>query len=67
MRFGFWEIILILLLVFLLFGMNRFPEMMKHLADGLKVFKKELGVGAADSEKKKPGKGAAKKPGKKKK
>ena len=42
MRFGFWEIILILLLVFLLFGANRFPSMMKNMADGLKVFKKEL-------------------------
>ena len=64
MRFGFWEIILILLLVFLLFGMNRFPEMMKHLADGLKVFKKELGVGTSDS---KGEAGKAKKPRKTKK
>lgn len=42
MRFGFWEIILILLLVFLLFGANRFPGMMKNLAEGLRVFKKEV-------------------------
>jgi sec-independent protein translocase protein TatA len=42
MRFGFWEIFLIVALVFLLFGANRFPAMMKNLADGLKVFKKEI-------------------------
>ena len=58
MRFGFWEIILILLLVFLLFGANKFPAMMKNLADGLKVFKKEI--------KEKPEKTPSKKPAKKK-
>jgi Sec-independent protein translocase protein TatA len=31
------------LLVFLLFGANKFPSMMKNLAEGLHVFKKELG------------------------
>ena len=42
MRFGFWEILLIVLLIFLLFGANKFPEMMKNLAEGVKVFKKEV-------------------------
>jgi sec-independent protein translocase protein TatA len=42
MRFGFWEILLIVLLVFLLFGANKFPAMMKNLAEGVKVFKKEI-------------------------
>ena len=50
MRFGFWEIILILLLVFLLFGANKFPSMMKNLADGLKVFKKEIKSDPAEQE-----------------
>ena len=60
MRFGFWEIILILLLVFLLFGAGKFPAMMKNLADGLKIFKREI--------KDEPAKGTSgkKKPGKKK-
>ena len=42
MRIGFIEIILIALLVFLLFGANKFPSIMKNLADGLNVFKKEI-------------------------
>lgn len=61
MRFGFWEIFLIVALVFLLFGANKFPAMMKNLADGLKVFKKEI------KAKPENGKGTAKKIAKKKK
>ncbi|MDR3208604.1 MAG: twin-arginine translocase TatA/TatE family subunit [Rickettsiales bacterium] len=58
MRFGFWEIFLIVALVFLLFGANKFPAMMKNLAEGLKIFKKEI----KETPKRKP---AAKKPAKK--
>ncbi|MCL1902043.1 MAG: twin-arginine translocase TatA/TatE family subunit [Alphaproteobacteria bacterium] len=43
MRFGFWEIIVILVLVFVLFGSAKFPSMMKNLAEGINVFKKEMG------------------------
>jgi len=42
MRFGFWEIIIIACLVFILFGSQKFPGMMKNLAEGIKVFKKEI-------------------------
>lgn len=42
MRFGVWEIVIIVLLVVILFGHNKIPGMMKNLADGLNVFKKEL-------------------------
>ena len=42
MRMGVWEIIIIVLLVVILFGHNKIPGMMKNLADGLKVFKKEM-------------------------
>lgn len=42
MRFGVWEIVLIVLLVVILFGHNKIPGMMKNLADGLNVFKKEM-------------------------
>ena len=40
--FGPWEIVLIVLLVVILFGHNKIPGMMKNLAEGLKVFRKEL-------------------------
>ena len=42
MRFGFWEIILILILVLVLFGHAKFPAMMKNLAEGINIFKKEM-------------------------
>ena len=41
-RFGVWEIVIIVLLIVILFGHNKIPGMMKNLADGLNVFKKEL-------------------------
>ena len=42
MRWGFWEIILIVALVVILFGSAKIPSMMKNIADGVKVFKKEM-------------------------
>lgn len=42
MRFGFWEIILIAVLVFILFGSQKFPSMMRNLAEGINIFKKEM-------------------------
>lgn len=41
-RLGVWEILLIVLLVVILFGHAKIPGMMKNLADGLNVFKKEM-------------------------
>ena len=41
-RFGVWVIVIIVLLVVILFGHNKIPGMMKNLADGLNVFKKEM-------------------------
>lgn len=41
-RLGVWEIIIIVLLIVILFGHNKVPGMMKDLANGLNVFKKEL-------------------------
>lgn len=41
-RFGWAEILVIVVLVAILFGYKKIPEMMKNVADGLKVFKKEL-------------------------
>ena len=41
---GMWhrEILVIVVLVVILFGSNKIPGMMKNLADGLNVFKKEI-------------------------
>lgn len=42
MRAGFWEILLIVVLVLILFGHNKIPTLMKNLANGINVFKKEI-------------------------
>jgi TatA/E family protein of Tat protein translocase len=60
------EIILIVLLVFLLFGANKFPAMMKNLADGVKSFRKEIKETPKPAAKA-AGKKSIKKPAKKKK
>ena len=41
-RFGWAEILVIVVLVLILFGHNKIPGMMKNLADGINIFKKEL-------------------------
>ena len=41
-RLGWAEILVIVVLVVILFGSNKIPGMMKNLADGLNVFKKEV-------------------------
>lgn len=42
MRPGLWQIILVVILIFILFGSNKIPDMMRNLAGGINVFKKEL-------------------------
>ncbi|MCU0242840.1 MAG: twin-arginine translocase TatA/TatE family subunit [Vicinamibacteria bacterium] len=39
---GFWEILFIFLIVILLFGTSRIPELGKGLGEGIKNFKKSL-------------------------
>lgn len=41
-RFGWAEILIIVVLVVVLFGSAKIPSMMRNLADGINVFKKEL-------------------------
>ena len=41
-RFGWAEILVVVVLVVILFGSNKIPGMMKNLADGLNIFKKEI-------------------------
>ncbi len=55
-RFGWAEILVIVVLVVILFGHNKIPGMMKNLADGVNIFKKELkttnkNVNSADAKK----------------
>ncbi|MCL2369605.1 MAG: twin-arginine translocase TatA/TatE family subunit [Alphaproteobacteria bacterium] len=63
MTISVWNIIIIAALIFLLFGSQKFPSMMRNLAEGIKIFKSEIG-----GDKKKPTKTEeAKKPAAKKK
>ena len=41
-RLGFLEIVIIVALVFLLFGAKKLPEIARQLAKGLREFKKEM-------------------------
>lgn len=49
-RLGWLEILIIVVLVVILFGHNKIPGMMKNLADGLNVFKKEIKNGKPNSK-----------------
>ncbi len=42
MRPGLWQIIVVIVLIFILFGSSKIPDMMRNLAGGINVFKKEL-------------------------
>ncbi len=59
MRFGWLEILLVLVLVIVLFGHNKIPGLMKNIANGINIFKKEM-------DDKKPVKKTGKSPKKKK-
>ena len=48
MRLGGWEILIIALVVLLLFGGKKIPELMKGLGKGVKSFKD--GVNGVDSD-----------------
>lgn len=53
MRPGLWQIVLIVVLIFILFGSSKIPDMMRNLAGGIKVFKNELKDEKESSQKKK--------------
>jgi sec-independent protein translocase protein TatA len=46
MRFGIWELVVILVIVLLIFGANRLPELMKGVGKGIKNFKDATKEGA---------------------
>ena len=41
-NFGFWEILIVLLVVLLLFGGKKIPELMKGIGQGISSFKKGI-------------------------
>lgn len=41
-NFGFWEILIVLLVILLLFGGKKIPELMKGVGKGISNFKKGL-------------------------
>lgn len=45
---GWTEILVIVVLVMILFGSAKIPSIMKNLADGINVFKKEIKPAQAD-------------------
>ncbi len=65
-RLGWTEILVIVILVMILFGHNKIPGMMRNLADGLNIFKKELKKTAPKQTEKTNKKVVKKTPGKKK-
>ncbi len=42
MRASFWEILIIILLIVVLFGHTKIPDLMKNIANGINIFKNEL-------------------------
>ena len=49
---GPMEVVVILLVVLLLFGAKRLPEIGRALGEGIREFKKSLKDGSSDSQKK---------------
>ena len=47
---GYWQIILIVLVVLLLFGGKKIPELMKGIGRGTREFKKGLNTDEEDEE-----------------
>lgn len=51
MSIGPWQILLILVLVFLLFGAGKLPRLMGDVAEGIKAFKRGMKDEAASKDK----------------
>ena len=54
MRFGWVEILLIILVVLLLFGGRKIPELMRGLGRGVKEFKEGVKDGESENKDSKP-------------
>jgi len=51
-RLGWMEILVIVVLLLILFGHSKIPTMMKNLANGINVFKKEMKTTEKGAQKK---------------
>lgn len=49
MRLGFGEILIVLVVIVLIFGANKIPQLGDALGKGIRNFKKSSGVGADDA------------------
>ncbi len=54
MRFGTWELVLVLAIILILFGVGKLPEVMKSMGKGLREFK-DATKGDKDKDKKEAG------------
>ena len=52
MSIGIWQVLIVVVLVFLLFGAGRLPRVMEDIAKGIKSFKK--GISEDDQGTKEP-------------
>ncbi|MDH5542755.1 MAG: twin-arginine translocase TatA/TatE family subunit [Nitrospinota bacterium] len=53
-NFGIWELLIILVIIVLLFGVKRIPQLGTSLGEGIKNFTKSFKSEDANSEKKEP-------------
>jgi len=51
---GFWELLIIFVIVILIFGTSRIPELGRGLGEGIRNFKKSLKGDDEDKAKKQP-------------
>lgn len=49
--FGFWEILIIVFIILLLFGGKRLPQLAKSIGESIKNFKKGIGQGENSDKK----------------
>lgn len=52
MSIGIWQILIVVVLVFLLFGAGRLPRVMEDIAKGIKSFKKGISEDDKPADKK---------------
>jgi sec-independent protein translocase protein TatA len=55
---GGWELIIILVIVLILFGANRLPQLAKGMGESIRNFKQGIAEGEAEEEKKDKAKSA---------
>ncbi|HPD82602.1 MAG: twin-arginine translocase TatA/TatE family subunit [Alphaproteobacteria bacterium] len=53
MSIGIWQVLIVVVLVFLLFGAGRLPRVMEDIAKGIKSFKKGMSDDDAPNKDKK--------------